>query len=102
MRERSDDEDVDPVNQELLGELGCDPEIRGTRDAERLFHSAWPLEGWRDRPSGERRERTEWQQQQARESAKLTGRGSGKPGRYLAITTRLCPRQQPSGAINGQ
>ncbi len=45
----------------LIGNLGRDPEIRSTQDGTRIGHlSVATSESWRDRDSGERRERTEW------------------------------------------
>jgi len=45
----------------LVGNLGADPEIRRTQDNRAIanFNLA-TSETWRDRTSGERRERTEW------------------------------------------
>ncbi|MGF1607902.1 MAG: single-stranded DNA-binding protein [Kiloniellales bacterium] len=45
----------------LVGNLGRDPEIRTTQDGTRVANlSLATSESWRDRNSGERRERTEW------------------------------------------
>jgi single-strand DNA-binding protein len=45
----------------LLGNLGRDPEIRSTNDGTRIANLALATsENWRDRNSGERKERTEW------------------------------------------
>jgi single-strand DNA-binding protein len=45
----------------LIGNLGCDPEIRATQAGERVVSfSLTTSESWRDRTSGERRERAEW------------------------------------------
>jgi len=45
----------------LVGNLGRDPEIRSTQDGTRVANlSVATSESWRDRSSGERRERTEW------------------------------------------
>lgn len=45
----------------LVGNLGRDPEIRSTSDGTRIANlSLATSEAWRDRQSGERRERTEW------------------------------------------
>jgi single-strand DNA-binding protein len=45
----------------LVGNLGRDPEIRSTQDGQRIANLALATsESWRDRVSGERRERTEW------------------------------------------
>src|SRR5207249_1945852 len=45
----------------LIGYLGCDTEIRGTQAGETVVSfSLATSESWRDRASGERRERTEW------------------------------------------
>ncbi len=45
----------------LIGNLGRDPEIRSTQDGTRVANlSVATSESWKDRESGERRERTEW------------------------------------------
>jgi single-strand DNA-binding protein len=45
----------------LIGNLGSDPEIRGTQTGEIVVSfSLATSESWRDREGGERRERTEW------------------------------------------
>ena len=45
----------------LIGNLGRDPEIRSTQDGVRIANlSVATSETWRDRSTGERRERTEW------------------------------------------
>ena len=45
----------------LVGNLGADPEIRRTQDGKPIVNlSVATSESWRDRNSGERRERTEW------------------------------------------
>jgi single-strand DNA-binding protein len=45
----------------LIGNLGRDPEIRSTQDGTRVANlSVATSESWRDKASGERRERTEW------------------------------------------
>src|SRR4029077_18404057 len=45
----------------LVGNLGRDPEIRSTQDGMRIANLAVaPSENWRDKMSGERKERTEW------------------------------------------
>ncbi len=45
----------------LVGNLGRDPEIRSTQDGTQIAtFSLATSETWRDRQSGERRERTEW------------------------------------------
>ena len=45
----------------LIGKLGCDPEMRGTQTGESvILFSLATLESWRDRATGEHRERTEW------------------------------------------
>src|SRR5580693_163801 len=45
----------------LVGNLGRDPEIRSTGDGTRIANLALATsETWRDRNSGERKERTEW------------------------------------------
>ena len=45
----------------LIGNLGRDPEVRHTNDGMPIVNmSVATSESWRDRTSGERRERTEW------------------------------------------
>ena len=45
----------------LIGNLGRDPEVRHTQDGKKIVHlSLATSESWRDKNSGERRERTEW------------------------------------------
>ena len=45
----------------LIGNLGRDPEIRSTQDGTRVANlSLATSENWRDKNTGERRERTEW------------------------------------------
>src|SRR5207244_11004913 len=45
----------------LVGNLGRDPEIRSTQDGTRIANlNLATSENWRDRVSGERKERTEW------------------------------------------
>jgi single-strand DNA-binding protein len=45
----------------LIGNLGRDPEVRSMQDGGKIVQlSVATSESWRDRTSGERRERTEW------------------------------------------
>ncbi len=45
----------------LVGNLGRDPEVRHTQDGKAIVNlSLATSEQWRDKNSGERRERTEW------------------------------------------
>jgi single-strand DNA-binding protein len=45
----------------LVGNLGRDPEVRSTQDGKKIVNfSIATSETWKDRQSGERRERTEW------------------------------------------
>jgi single-strand DNA-binding protein len=45
----------------LVGNLGRDPEVRSTQDGMKIVNLAIATsERWRDRNSGEQRERTEW------------------------------------------
>jgi single-strand DNA-binding protein len=45
----------------LIGNLGRDPEIRTTQDGTKVANlSVATSESWRDKNSGERREKTEW------------------------------------------
>lgn len=45
----------------LVGNLGADPEIRRTQDGRPIVNlNVATSESWRDRNSGERREKTEW------------------------------------------
>src|ERR1700759_2028557 len=50
---------VNKVN--LIGNLGADPEIRTLNSGDRVANLRLATsESWRDRQSGEKRERTEW------------------------------------------
>jgi single-strand DNA-binding protein len=53
---------VGSVNKVILvGNLGRDPEVRHTQDGTKVVHlSVASSERWKDRQSGEPRERTEW------------------------------------------
>lgn len=45
----------------LVGNLGRDPEVRHTQDNKKIVNmSVATSETWKDRSTGERRERTEW------------------------------------------
>src|SRR3954453_21879172 len=45
----------------LVGNLGRDPEVRHTQDGRTIVNlSVATSENWRDKQSGERKERTEW------------------------------------------
>tara|TARA_A100000171_G_C2132895_1_gene147926 strand:+ start:2055 stop:2534 length:480 start_codon:yes stop_codon:yes gene_type:complete len=45
----------------LVGNLGRDPEVRHTQDGTKIVHlSVATSESWKDRATGERRDRTEW------------------------------------------
>lgn len=45
----------------LVGNLGADPEIRNTQDGKKIANLRIATsESWKDRNSGEKRERTEW------------------------------------------
>ena len=45
----------------LVGNLGRDPETRATQDGTKIVHlSVATSESWKDRNTGERKERTEW------------------------------------------
>ena len=45
----------------LVGNLGRDPEIRSTQDGQRIANlNLATSESWRDKMSGERKEKTEW------------------------------------------
>ncbi|MFI4986677.1 MAG: single-stranded DNA-binding protein [Alphaproteobacteria bacterium] len=45
----------------LVGNLGRDPEVRRTQAGDAIVHlSVATSENWRDKASGERREKTEW------------------------------------------
>jgi len=47
----------------ILGNLGRDPEVRNTQDGRKIVSfTVATSETWKDRGSGERKERTEWHQ----------------------------------------
>src|ERR1700687_5677188 len=53
---------ADSVNKVILvGNLGRDPEVRSTQDGTKVANlSLATSESWKDKNSGERREKTEW------------------------------------------
>ena len=59
---RQDDKMAGSVNKViLLGNVGADPEIRRTQDGRPIANLRIATsESWRDRNSGERKEKTEW------------------------------------------
>ena len=45
----------------LVGNLGRDPEVRNTQSGQKVVNlSVATSENWKDRNTGEKRERTEW------------------------------------------
>src|SRR4051812_39973334 len=45
----------------LIGNLGRDPEVRSTQDGRKIVNlNVATSESWKDKTSGERREKTEW------------------------------------------
>ena len=45
----------------LIGNLGADPEIRSTQDGRKIVNLRIATsETWRDKGTGERKEKTEW------------------------------------------
>jgi single-strand DNA-binding protein len=45
----------------LIGNLGADPEVRATQDGRKIVNlRVATSENWKDKGSGERREKTEW------------------------------------------
>lgn len=46
---------------QLIGNLGRDPEVRSTQAGDQIVHlSVATSESWRDKATGDKRERTEW------------------------------------------
>ncbi len=46
---------------QLIGNLGADPEIRSTQDGREIANlSVATTDSWRDKTTGERRDKTEW------------------------------------------
>lgn len=92
----------------LIGYLGADPEIRRTQDGKPIANlRVATSESWRDRTSGERKEKTEWHsvvifteglckvaEQYLKKALTSTSRASCKPanGRTKAATTATAPR----------
>src|SRR4028119_2021669 len=70
----------------LVGNLGRDPEVRFTQSNQKIVHlSVATSERWRDKGSGEQKERTEWHRvvlfnerlAEAAEELLTTGRSAG-------------------------
>jgi len=94
----------------LIGNLGRDPEIRSTQDGTRVANlSVATSETWRDRNSGERRERTEWHrvvvfndrlvdviEKFLKKGSKVISRGSSRPGNGRTSRGRSAIRPRSS------
>ncbi|MFP4194550.1 MAG: single-stranded DNA-binding protein [Desulfobacterales bacterium] len=84
----------------LIGRLGRDPEIRYTQDGQAVvnFPMATSLE-WRDKTSGEKREKTEWHRIVAfRKLGEICGEYLSK-GRQVYIEGRLQTRSWEQDGI---
>ena len=69
----------------LIGNLGRDPEVRSTQSGDSVANlSLATTERWKDRNSGEKRERTEWHR------LTLWGALADVAGKYLAKGSKVC------------
>ena len=64
----------------LLGNLGRDPEVRSSQDGSKIVSfSVATTESWRDKSTGDRKDRTEWQKKDRRSMSKVNFKpGSGR------------------------
>ncbi len=77
----------------LIGRLGADPEIKATPSGAMVCNfSVATSESWKDKASGEKKEKTEWHRVQAwRELAEVCGKYLAK-GREVCVEGKLQTR----------
>ena len=69
----------------LVGNLGADPEVRHTQDGRPIVNLRLATsESWRDKSSGERKERTEWH------TVIMWGKRGEALGKFLTKGSKIC------------
>jgi single-strand DNA-binding protein len=79
----------------IVGRLGKDPEVRATQDGREIANlSVATSESWKDKSSGERREKTEWHRVSIfNESLVKVAKSYLKKGSQVYIEGQLCTRK---------
>src|ERR1041384_431485 len=90
----------------LIGNLGRDPEIRRTQDGRPIANLRIATsENWRDKTSGERREKTEWHsvvvfnEGLCRVVEQYVKKGSLVRGRVWTLIRPICGRRRTAHSL---
>lgn len=79
---------------QLIGRLGADPEVRSLNDGAKVTNLRLATtETWKDRETGERKERTEWHRVTVWGDGPAKYLGHATKGSMLLIEGRLCTRK---------
>lgn len=79
---------------QLIGRLGADPEVRSLNDGAKVTNLRLATtETWKDRDSGERRERTEWHRITVWGDGSANYLAHAKKGAMLLVEGRLSTRK---------
>lgn len=83
---------------QLIGRLGADPEVRSLNDGAKVTNLRLATtETWKDRETGERKERTEWHRVTVWGDGSARYLSHAKKGAMLLIEGRLCTRKWTDG-----
>lgn len=79
---------------QLIGRLGADPEVRSLNDGAKVTNLRLATtETWKDRETGERKERTEWHRVTVWGDGSANYLAHAMKGAMLLIEGRLCTRK---------
>jgi single-strand DNA-binding protein len=79
---------------QLIGRLGADPEVRNLSDGAKVTNLRLATtETWKDRETGERKERTEWHRVIVWGDGAASYLSHASKGAMLLIEGRLCTRK---------
>lgn len=78
---------------QLIGRLGADPEVRNLNDGAKVTNLRLATtESWKDRETGERRERTEWHRVTVWGDGAVNYLSHAAKGAMIFLEGRLCTR----------
>lgn len=84
---------------QLIGRLGADPEVRSLNDGAKVTNLRLATsETWKDRDTGEHKERTEWHRVTVWGDGSARYLAHAKTGAMLLIEGRLCTRKWTDAA----
>ncbi|RAK65649.1 single-stranded DNA-binding protein [Phenylobacterium kunshanense] len=79
---------------QLIGRLGADPEVRSLNDGAKVTNLRLATtETWKDRETGERKERTEWHRVTVWGDGSANYLSHARKGAMVLIEGRLCARR---------